>query len=76
MTCTRINRRLPSWRRGGVPSEASAAHARHFTGAYERRVVPGAGHNLPQEAPDAFVAAVQDVLAGRDRNLAFGVRGA
>ena len=30
----------------------------HFTGRYERRVVAGAGHNLPQEKPDAFVDAV------------------
>ena len=32
--------------------------AKHFTGPYERRVVPGAGHNLPQEKPDDFVDAV------------------
>ncbi|GBF76433.1 alpha/beta hydrolase [Paenibacillus sp. 598K] len=30
----------------------------HFAGRYERRIVSGAGHNLPQEAPDAFAAAV------------------
>jgi pimeloyl-ACP methyl ester carboxylesterase len=30
----------------------------HFTAAYERRIVPGAGHNLPQEAPAAFAEAV------------------
>ena len=30
----------------------------HFTGFYERRIVDGTGHNLPQEAPDAFVAAM------------------
>ncbi|WFS01091.1 alpha/beta fold hydrolase [Rhizobium tumorigenes] len=39
------------------PSPADAAHL-HFTGPYERLVVPGAGHNLPQEAPDAFADAV------------------
>lgn len=33
-------------------------HARHFTGRYERRVVPVVGHNLPQEAPAAFADAV------------------
>ena len=37
-------------------------HARHFTGAYERRVVPLVGHNLPQEAPREFAQAVLDVL--------------
>jgi pimeloyl-ACP methyl ester carboxylesterase len=29
------------------------------------RLVPGAGHNLPQEAPDAFAAAVSSLLPGR-----------
>jgi pimeloyl-ACP methyl ester carboxylesterase len=33
-------------------------HARHFTGDYERRDVPLVGHNLPQEAPREFAAAV------------------
>jgi pimeloyl-ACP methyl ester carboxylesterase len=37
--------------------------ARHFTSRFERRVVIGAGHDLPQEAPDAFVAAVRDLTA-------------
>ncbi len=32
--------------------------APHFTGRYERRIVSGAGHNLPQEMPGAFVDAV------------------
>ncbi|WP_322895519.1 MULTISPECIES: alpha/beta hydrolase [unclassified Yoonia] len=30
----------------------------HFAGFYERRIIDGTGHNLPQEAPDAFVAAM------------------
>lgn len=30
----------------------------HFTGFYQRRIIDGAGHNLPQEAPDAFAAAM------------------
>jgi pimeloyl-ACP methyl ester carboxylesterase len=30
----------------------------HFTGAYERRLLPGIGHNIPQEAPVDFAAAV------------------
>jgi pimeloyl-ACP methyl ester carboxylesterase len=29
-----------------------------FSGFYERRIIDGAGHNLPQEVPDAFVGAV------------------
>jgi pimeloyl-ACP methyl ester carboxylesterase len=37
-------------------------HAHHFIGPYERRIIPGAGHLLPREAPDAIVAAVRDLL--------------
>jgi pimeloyl-ACP methyl ester carboxylesterase len=37
-------------------------HARHFSGRYERRIVPRAGHFLPREAPEAVVQAVQDLL--------------
>ena len=36
---------------------------RNFTGFYERRVVPNVGHNLPQEAPREFAAAMRDLLA-------------
>lgn len=43
---------------GVSPVASSERHSRHFTGAYERRVVPGVGHNLPQEAPREFAAAV------------------
>jgi pimeloyl-ACP methyl ester carboxylesterase len=35
----------------------------HFTGLYERRIIDGAGHNLPQEAPETFAAAML-TLAG------------
>jgi pimeloyl-ACP methyl ester carboxylesterase len=38
-----------------------AAYARKFTGKYSHRVLPGIGHNVPQEAPEAFVQAVIDV---------------
>lgn len=34
-----------------------------FTGAYQRRLLPGIGHNIPQEAPEATVSAVLDLLA-------------
>ncbi|WP_375121503.1 alpha/beta fold hydrolase [Variovorax sp. WS11] len=39
----------------------TAAHARHFTGPHQHRVVPGAGHNLPQEKPQDFARAVLDL---------------
>jgi pimeloyl-ACP methyl ester carboxylesterase len=39
-----------------------AAYARFFTGRYEHRQLSGGiGHNLPQEAPQAFAQAVIDV---------------
>ncbi|WP_296650368.1 alpha/beta hydrolase [Paraburkholderia sp.] len=34
-----------------------------FTGRHQNRVVPNAGHNLPQEAPEVFAAAVLDINA-------------
>jgi pimeloyl-ACP methyl ester carboxylesterase len=44
---------------GVDPAEGTEGHERFFTGAYERRVVPGAGHFLPREAPAEVVAAVR-----------------
>ena len=40
----------------------SAHHQRHFTGPYAHRVLPVVGHNLPQEAPEAFASAVHELL--------------
>lgn len=46
----------------GAPHPDPAAYARKFTGRYEHRNLGGGiGHNLPQEAPDAFAQAVIDV---------------
>jgi len=42
------------------------ADLKRFTGRHENRVVPNAGHNLPQEAPEAFAAAVLDINAWAD----------
>lgn len=36
----------------------SESHAKHFTGPYRRRVIPLAGHNLPQEVPEEFAEAI------------------
>ncbi len=47
---------------GVMRADGSERHAAFFTGPYERRVVPSVGHNLPQEAPDEFTAAVLSVL--------------
>ena len=46
---------------GVSPPQSSEAHARFFTGLYQRRVVPIAGHFLPQEAPGAVVDALQEL---------------
>jgi pimeloyl-ACP methyl ester carboxylesterase len=47
----------------GAPHPDAGAYAARFTGRYEHRVVAGGvGHNLPQEAPEAFTRAVLDVL--------------
>ena len=35
-----------------------------FSGRRIHRVIPGAGHNLPQEEPEAFAAAVMEVRGG------------
>jgi pimeloyl-ACP methyl ester carboxylesterase len=48
----------------GAPHPEPAAYAKKFSGKYEHRLVQGGvGHNLPQEAPQAFAQAVFDVDA-------------
>ena len=46
---------------GVGPAAGSSGHAKHFTGSYERRVIPVAGHFLPHEAPEAVVQAIVDL---------------
>jgi pimeloyl-ACP methyl ester carboxylesterase len=47
----------------GAPHPAPGAYAGKFTGPYAHRLVTGGvGHNLPQEAPQAFAQAVIDVI--------------
>ena len=46
----------------GAPHPDTSAYAKMFTGKYEHRLITGGiGHNLPQEAPQAFAQAVMDV---------------
>jgi len=46
----------------GAPHPPASAYAGKFTGKYAHRVISGGiGHNLPQEAPQAFAQAVIDV---------------
>jgi pimeloyl-ACP methyl ester carboxylesterase len=47
---------------GFGPADRSAEERAHFTGRYEQRILTGVGHNVPQEAPDAFASAVLDLL--------------
>ena len=46
----------------GAPHPEPSAYASKFTGKYAHRNLSGGiGHNLPQEAPQAFAQAVVDV---------------
>ena len=46
----------------GAPHADASTYARKFSGTYEHRVIAGGiGHNLAQEAPQAFAQAVIDV---------------
>ena len=47
---------------GVMPVAGTEGHNRFFKVAYERQVIPGAGHNLPQEAPQDFSAAVLSLV--------------
>jgi pimeloyl-ACP methyl ester carboxylesterase len=49
---------------GVRPPSPASAHAHRFTGPREHHVVPGAGHNLPQEKPDLFAQAVLRLVRG------------
>jgi pimeloyl-ACP methyl ester carboxylesterase len=46
----------------GAPHPEPSSYARKFSGKYAHRTIEGGiGHNLPQEAPQAFAQAVVDV---------------
>ena len=46
----------------GAPHPDASSYAKKFSGKYSHRIVNGGiGHNLPQEAPQAFAKAVVDV---------------
>jgi len=45
----------------GAPHPEASAYAKKFSGRYSHRTIKGGiGHNLPQEAPQAFVEAVME----------------
>jgi pimeloyl-ACP methyl ester carboxylesterase len=46
----------------GAPHPEPASYAHKFTDRYEHRLIKGGiGHNLPQEAPQAFAQAISDL---------------
>ena len=57
----------------GAPHPEPAAYAKKFSGKYLHRLVKGGiGHNLPQEAPQAFAQAVIDVSKSLTLNSGSG----
>jgi pimeloyl-ACP methyl ester carboxylesterase len=46
---------------GVAPASDGTSYAHRFSGKRSHRIIRGAGHNLPQEAPQAFAQAVVDV---------------
>lgn len=49
----------------GAPHPDPSAYVKRFSGRYDYRLITGGiGHNLPQEAPQAFAKAVIDVDGG------------
>ena len=49
---------------GVLPAGDGRASASKFTSRRIHHIVPGAGHNVPQEAPEVFAAAVMEVMKG------------
>jgi len=47
---------------GVAPATDGTASATKFTGRRTHLVIPRAGHNLPQEEPEAFAAAVMELI--------------
>ena len=47
---------------GVRPVAPAAQHAHLFAGKREHRIVPGVGHNLPQEVPQVFADAVMELV--------------
>jgi pimeloyl-ACP methyl ester carboxylesterase len=47
---------------GVRPPAPAARHAHRFTGPRTHEIVPGVGHNMPQEAPQRFASAVLALL--------------
>ena len=48
---------------GVTPADPASTKQDRFTGPYAERFLDVVGHNVPQEAPEAFAQAVLDVQA-------------
>jgi len=48
---------------GVATPQARDDQARFFTSGYQRRIIPMIGHNVPQEAPSVFAAAILELIA-------------
>ena len=49
---------------GVRPPAAASQHGHRFTGPRTHAVVPGVGHNMPQEVPGVFTDAVLSLVRG------------
>lgn len=49
---------------GVWPRQTSERHGAYFTGPYQWRLLPGVGHNPPQEAPPTVTAAILELIRG------------
>jgi pimeloyl-ACP methyl ester carboxylesterase len=47
---------------GVIPATDGKASAAKFSGRRTHRIVPRAGHNLPQEEPEVFVGAIMELI--------------
>ncbi|MEO3408143.1 alpha/beta hydrolase [Mucilaginibacter sp. CAU 1740] len=50
---------------GVRPPNDGTAYADKFTGPRTHRIIPGSGHNLPQEKPQAFADAVMELIKNK-----------
>ena len=46
----------------GVAGPSNPAELRHFTGPVRREIVPGVGHNMPQESPEPVIRAILELV--------------
>lgn len=47
----------------GVGGPSAEEDREYFTGHYDQSLLPGIGHNVPQENPKAFAEAVLSLFA-------------